>query len=665
MTKKSTRILGGALILTGISLISQSLIHIPSVPHIKEAKPFPSIPMPASGDEVVVTGFENDICNAIPGNLDGDDIIDWVGKTNIRKSKTLLLEGVTGLNKHLWTFNTNIPSKWTQDGWGQHECAIPWDMDLDGKDEVMTVRLEGEIDPYVIVLNGQTGEIKGRLRLPAGGGISSGGVTPDTPEGMGNHYACIAYLDGPNGKPYLCIAQGIYWFGAVWTFYWDDQKDKLVHKWTYQNDDEEGVSWHGMSCYDLNMDGRDEVIFGGTIINPDGTKYWSLLDLRGQGHVDIAAPGDHVPSNSGPEIYFMTERPNGMQSNYVMMVSGDGKILWEKKGTHVDQGWCANVDDTRPGNESRAKEKYQNGIDALFDSNGNIIEGGTKDTHSPVEWTGDNVYETNLVKGFRYGADLGGGPGHGAEEIVNHPGFDGGKVIHIKFNKTAKQYPSRWQNRHYRQDVVTVGAGYSAEHLTFQVVNDEPAVKTKPVIYQHPQNTTIKARENATFSVAPWGTSPLTCKWQENTANGWRDIPGAVNFTFTTAEKARKDNKTQYRCVVKNDLGTEKSDPAILTVMVITDGFKIKSSSDTVYLSKNQTAQVTCTVPREDHVVLNVYTNECRFVKELKSIDIKKGDTSFDWNCTDANGKIVSPGIYFIQAKYPDTPGFMRKFILI
>lgn len=463
-----------------------------------------SLPLPTDGDSYTIDGWKRNLAVVVPANLDGDGVLDFVSKSDLSDHETMMIEARTLDGKFLWEYDTRITFEMTQDMNGAHEPVVPWDLDGDGIDEVITIWLDRSsetIVPYVIALDGKTGAEKGKIKLPPGGGMS-GGFAPgrrERPDGLGNHYCCIAYLDGPDGRPYACISQGIYKNGAVWAFYWDPETKNLAHHWTYQHKSYEplqvydangkwlGIGWgyqgtsaHDLKSYDLDGDGKEEVIFGGTIVKPDGTKLWSLFDLYGYGHVDVATPGDLLPDRPGSEIFFCVEwggkrvkRPDGTQyipGSALMVRAEDGSVIWEYKATHMHSGWACNVSDEFPGEECRAREHSERTIDATFTADGKKT-GLELGVHRPPEWTGDDVYDVEqaalLISNSSYAADLGGGDMHGAEELVILARHS--KSVQIKFNKEAKPYRSRWANRHYRQDVVAAGAGYTPLRTTFRV----------------------------------------------------------------------------------------------------------------------------------------------------------------------------------------------------
>ena len=473
-----------------------------------------SLPLPPQGDSYYLKGWKHDIVEVIPANL-GHGALDFVAKSYVITSGTMFIEA-RGINVNnpdgtfLWQYDTQLRSKWTQDDSGTHEMVTPWDIDGDGIDEVMTMWFDTtttQPTPYVVVLDGKTGLEKGKLKLPPGGGETGLGYVP----GLGNHYCTIAYLDGPNGRPYFCISNGEYEDGAVWAFYWDLERHQIALKWQYNHTSIHqgwmkknlGTGNHGLQAYDINGDGRDEIIYGGTIVSADGAKVWSLSDLYAIGHVDGVTVGHLNPAVPGLQIYYHTSIGNPVRA--MMVRASDGSVIWRHDGGNypddIHHGWCCKIRADLPGWQCRAWSKLNvnaaaSGMDKVFGADGTDLHlggeiGGADTFHRPPEWTGDDIYEfdppmicwahgVNLPQGWSYAADVGGGSMHGAEEIISVPLDGHGRTVQIRFNLNAKPYPSRWANRHYRQDVTSFGSGYGSLRLTPQVVNDLPAPQPSP-----------------------------------------------------------------------------------------------------------------------------------------------------------------------------------------
>ena len=94
----------------------------------------------------------------------------------------------------------------------------------------------------------------------------------------------------------------------------------------------------------------------------------------------------------------------------------------------------------------------------------------------------------------------------------------------------------------------------------------QPTVK-KPDISKQPQNVSVKAGEQATFTVKATGTD-LTYQWQINRNNGkgFVDITGADKASYTTGVVDMLCNGYKYQCVISNSAGSVTTNAATLTV---------------------------------------------------------------------------------------------------
>jgi hypothetical protein len=90
-----------------------------------------------------------------------------------------------------------------------------------------------------------------------------------------------------------------------------------------------------------------------------------------------------------------------------------------------------------------------------------------------------------------------------------------------------------------------------------------------PVISSAPQDLTICAGDNASFSVA---ANTGTYQWQQrNSANGaWTNIAGATSTSYTLSGAALSLSGSQYRCIVSSACGSSTSGVATLTVNAAT-----------------------------------------------------------------------------------------------
>ena len=89
----------------------------------------------------------------------------------------------------------------------------------------------------------------------------------------------------------------------------------------------------------------------------------------------------------------------------------------------------------------------------------------------------------------------------------------------------------------------------------------------KPSIGKQPQNVSVKAGEQATFTVKATGTD-LTYQWQINRNNGkgFVDITGADKASYTTGVVDMLCNGYKYQCVISDSAGSVTTNAATLTV---------------------------------------------------------------------------------------------------
>ena len=102
---------------------------------------------------------------------------------------------------------------------------------------------------------------------------------------------------------------------------------------------------------------------------------------------------------------------------------------------------------------------------------------------------------------------------------------------------------------------------------TITITISAAGIVTAPSIVTQPGNATVKAGEPATFTIAANGTD-LAYQWQidRNDGNGWVNIAGANEASYTTSAVDISCNGFKYQCVVSNSAGTVTSNTAVLTV---------------------------------------------------------------------------------------------------
>ena len=112
----------------------------------------------------------------------------------------------------------------------------------------------------------------------------------------------------------------------------------------------------------------------------------------------------------------------------------------------------------------------------------------------------------------------------------------------------------------------TTAAAPTASQPTPPVVSPAPPVVTPapvaPSITSQPQNATVTAGQEATFTVSATGTAPLLYQWRK----GAVAIAGATTGSYTTPATSVADSGTAFSVAVSNSAGSITSGNAVLTV---------------------------------------------------------------------------------------------------
>lgn len=103
--------------------------------------------------------------------------------------------------------------------------------------------------------------------------------------------------------------------------------------------------------------------------------------------------------------------------------------------------------------------------------------------------------------------------------------------------------------------------------VTFKQTSPKPPVEELPTILTQPQSVSVKAGEQAVFTLAASGSS-VHLQWQvdKNDGNGFVDIAGADTTGYKIDVTDVTYNGYKYRCVLSNSAGTVTTDIVTLTV---------------------------------------------------------------------------------------------------
>jgi len=254
-----------------------------------------------------------------------------------------------------------------------------WDMNGDGKDEVITLFQIGD-ENYLAILDGMSGRLVNKTlwdKMATDVSLSSTRVQMS-----------VAYLDGKD--PVIITQTGIYENEIISAY------DKNLKKiWTYKSYMEtSGSGGHKVEIADVNNDGKQEVIYGTTCLNSDGTFRWSIY----RRHPDIISVHDYIPDHPGLEICYIIESSG--HAGIYMVDANNGEVIWKNNRdddpvwSHGHIGWTADIWDGSPGMECMTNRAGHNDRTyLLFSSDGKQLSEKFPVGFSPIEWDGDATRE--------------------------------------------------------------------------------------------------------------------------------------------------------------------------------------------------------------------------------------------------------------------------------
>ena len=256
----------------------------------------------------------------VAGDVDGDGEMEIVGARNRRDTDGHF---VTAVSAHkldgtrLWS--------WGRPGAGHPElgydvaCQL-YDWDGDGNLEVIFATAD-----HLVELDGETGEERGRFPIP--------------PEA----FDCVVFANLSGGEhPAEVLVKTRY--RQIWAF---DRRGKEL--WTIKDPMRHRTA-HQPIPVDIDGDGRDELVAGYVLLNPDGTVRWQMRGLgleyltEDGGHLDCARvlrQGD-TPADTYLAI-------TGCGHNFMAAVDGEGEAVWNLDGPHFESIDIGNVCPDVPG----------------------------------------------------------------------------------------------------------------------------------------------------------------------------------------------------------------------------------------------------------------------------------------------------------------------------
>ena len=342
---------------------------------------------------------------------------------------------------------------------------------------------------YLLYMDGKTGKPYQCIDYPLPF-LESNETDPTTAWGDKNwahraskHFVGAPYLDGH--KPSIFLARGIYTRHKMVALDVDPTTHKLTQRWKWYcnaNGPWKGQGYHNYGIADVDMDGRDEIVFGSMVIDDNGKG----LSTTGFGHGDAQHCSDFDPYRPGLEIYACLEHSPNWGNNYRDATTS--KVYHHHLGGRDDgRAMCANFTNSFPGAIG-----VSNTEGFISTVKGEGISGLSCDgvhTSMCIYWDGDlcrESYAGNAIAKFGSWNAIytcsGGLTNNGSK---NTPCFQGDILgdwreeiimrtdannIRIYSTPTATSYriPTLWHDHQYRNAMVWQMCGYNQPpHTSF------------------------------------------------------------------------------------------------------------------------------------------------------------------------------------------------------
>ncbi|MBO4210512.1 rhamnogalacturonan lyase, partial [Micromonospora echinofusca] len=361
--------------------------------------------------------------DASVGDLDGDGRYEIVLKWDPSNAKDNSQSGYTG-NVHVDAYTLTGTRLWRIDlgrniRAGAHYTQFQvYDYDGDGDAEVAMKTADGTRSgtgqtigsasadhrnssgyvlagpEYLTMFDGRTGAALSTVAYdPPRGTVSSWG------DSYGNRVdrflAATAYLDGE--RPSLVMARGYYTRAVVAA--WDFRNGTLTKRWTFDSTNSgSGAAYgqgnHNLSVADVDVDGKQEIVYGSATIDDNGT----LMYATGFGHGDALHVGDLIPARAGLEVFTIHESGSAPAAD--VHDARTGQIIWQRPHNGGVEGPGRGVaGDIHAGSPGAEFWGAGTTMTNLFDTAGTSVGRSPSSANFLAWWDGDTTRE--LLDGTR------------------------------------------------------------------------------------------------------------------------------------------------------------------------------------------------------------------------------------------------------------------------
>jgi len=340
------------------------------------------------------------------GDVDGDGQYEIFVKWDPSNQKDNSQEGYTG-NVYIDCYTLEGKQLWRIDlgknirAGAHYTQFLVADFDCDGKAEMTCKTADGTVDgtgkvigdkskdyrnnkgyilsgpEYYTLFDGATGKALDTVDY----GVPRGKAS-DWGDNYGNRVdrfnGAVVYLDGV--KPSAVSGRGYY--TQLTAVAYDVVNDKLVERWVYNSGKDPKKGYHNgnHNCMaaDVDGDGKQELCFGSTTLDDDGTLLW----CNNQGHGDAMHLGDFLPDRKGLELWMCHENePYGVS----LIDAATGKNIFHKNHSKdTGRACCGNILASNPGAEFWGAT----GND-IFNGSGKTIASNKPAQNFMIYWDGD------------------------------------------------------------------------------------------------------------------------------------------------------------------------------------------------------------------------------------------------------------------------------------
>ncbi len=288
------------------------------------------------------------------------------------------------------------------------------------------------------------------------------------------------YLDGH--KPSIFLGRGIYTRHKFIAYDVDPATHQLKERWRWYNNTDgpwKGQGYHNYGIADVDMDGRDEIVWGSMVIDDNGKG----LSTTGLGHGDAQHHGDFDPYTYGLEGFFCNEDKPG--NNFRDLTTS--KIYYRQTAGDDDgRSIMGNFSNTYPGCQGSSGRDYANAISSVTRTHLPMGTGGMAQNFR-IYWDGDLCEETfnyrngkntegsidnpykhlATLEGSMTNNDTKGTPcyqgdilGDWREEVIMRTASNNIRIFTSNYPTTWRNY-SLWYDHQYRNAMVWQMCGYN------------------------------------------------------------------------------------------------------------------------------------------------------------------------------------------------------------